>query len=81
MYMHAMQRTVKNMTDYLYTRKCDYCGAVIKANREDQRFCSPPKKCHDLWWAKERREKNQIPKLVYQHDKDIQEIKKHLGIQ
>ena len=78
--MRIMQRTYKNMADYLYTKKCDYCGAVIKTNREKQRFCSPPKKCHDLWWARERREANQIPKLVIQHSKDIQLIKQTLGI-
>lgn len=69
------------MKNYLYTIECDYCGAVIKTNRNKQRFCYPPKKCHDLWWAEERKNRNQIPKLVIQHSKDIQLIKEKLGIQ
>jgi len=69
------------MKKYLYTKKCDYCGATVKTNREKQKFCSLPKnKCHDLWWARERREQNQIPRLLTQHSKDIQEIKNHLGL-
>jgi len=68
------------MNNSLYERKCDYCEAIIKTNRKKQRFCYPPKKCHDLWWLDERRNKNQIPKLVIQHSKDIKAIKERLGI-
>jgi len=72
---------------YLYTTKCEYCGASIKTNRKWQRFCSAPKKCHDLWWADERKTRNQIrrtvaelSKLVMKHSKDIRLIKEKLGL-
>lgn len=68
------------MIDYLYTRKCDYCEAVFKTNRIKQRFCYPPKRCRQLWWAEERSKKNQIIKLVFQHSKDIQLIKQKLDM-
>lgn len=79
--MRIMQRMTKNMADYRYIRKCDFCGAVIKTNRIKQRFCYPPKRCRYLWWTEEQRKKNQIIKLVIQHSKDIQKIKERLGLQ
>jgi len=65
---------------YSYTIKCGYCGAVVETNRKEQRFCYPPKKCRQLWWADERKRKTKITNMVIQHDKDIRLIKDKLGI-
>lgn len=63
-----------------YTKQCDYCGAIIKTTRKWQRFCGAPKKCRELWWKDKKRREGQIRKMVFQHDKDLKKIKKHLGI-
>lgn len=65
-------------TEYLYKRNCDFCGTEIKTNREDQRFCSPPKKCHDLWWARERKEQNTIPRLINKINEIVTDHEKRL---
>jgi len=60
--------------------KCDWCGAKLKKTRSWQRFCLAPKKCHDLWWAEERKRKSTIPRLVRKHDERLEKIEERLGI-
>jgi len=55
----------------IYTKKCEYCGAVIKTNRKRQKFCSL--KCHNAYWGEIYKEKADL-------NKRLEKIEKKLGI-